>query len=290
MACGVTWGCSCFTTCFRAPGRRPAAGSGGLSQEFWKETIDAVRSDWPEFLFLAEAYWNREWELQQLGFNYTYDKVLYDRLLREGASATRDHLRADPSFQRRSIRFIENHDEHRAARQLATEEWHTAAALVASTIPGMVLFHEGQLEGWTTKLPVQLLRRPHRTRVRSHSDRSTVDLLECIRDPVFRQGSWQLLDLKPAWQENPTWENFLSFLWNAEGYGTRMVVVNYAPHSGQCYIASPEHALPPNILEFKDLLGPALYIRDRAGIVSRGMYFDLPGYGCHLFDVRPARK
>jgi len=257
--------------------------------EFWKEVIGAVRSDWPQFLFLAEAYWNREWDLQQLGFDYTYDKVLYDRLLREGASATRDHLGADPVFQRRSVRFIENHDEHRAARQLSTEEWHCAAALIASTVPGMVLFHEGQLEGWTARLPVQLLRRmsePGSDRIRTFYRR----MLECLRDPVFRQGQWQMLEQRPAWQENPTWENFLAFLWQREGSGTRLVVVNYAPHSGQCYISLPEGSLAANILEFKDLLGPASYVRDRTGILSRGMYFDLPGYGCHLFEVRSARK
>ena len=99
-----------------------------------------------------------------------------------------------------------------------------------------------------------------------------------------------MLEPRPAWQENPTWENFLAFLWTKEGLGTRLVVVNYAPHSGQCYIVLPEQGLGANILEFKDLLGPALYIRERAGILARGIYFDLPAYGCHLFDVRPARK
>jgi len=258
-------------------------------REFWQEMIEAVRSEWPQFLFLAEAYWKREWDLQELGFNYTYDKVFYDRLLREGASSTRDHLRADPAFQRRSIRFIENHDEPRAARQLSSEEWHCAAALIASSVPGMVLLHEGQLEGWTVKVPVQLLRRM----AEPGSDRVRVfyrQMLGCLKDPAIRQGQWQMLEPRPAWQENPTWENFLAFLWQKEGSGVRLVVVNYAPHSGQCYVTLPEQALPSNMLEFKDLLSPALYVRERAGVLARGMYFDLPGYGCHLFDLRPARK
>ena len=29
---------------------------------------------------MAEVYWDLEWTLQQQGFNYTYDKRLYDRL------------------------------------------------------------------------------------------------------------------------------------------------------------------------------------------------------------------
>jgi hypothetical protein len=115
-------------------------------------------------------------------------------------------------------------------------------------------------------------------------------MLGCIRHPAFREGGWQLLELKPAWHDNPTWENFLAFLWLSDTHGTRLIVVNYAPHSGQCYVILPEGALPANPMEFKDLLGPALYIRDRAGLTSRGMYFDLPAYGCHLFDLKPARK
>ena len=30
---------------------------------------------------MAEAYWDLEWALQQQGFDYCYDKRLYDRLV-----------------------------------------------------------------------------------------------------------------------------------------------------------------------------------------------------------------
>jgi hypothetical protein len=33
-------------------------------------------------LFLAEAYWDLEWSLLQQGFDYCYDKRLFDRLVR----------------------------------------------------------------------------------------------------------------------------------------------------------------------------------------------------------------
>ena len=104
-------------------GERTTPVAGERAQgEFWKEGIDATRKRHPGFLFVAEAYWNLEWDLQQLGFDYTYDKVLYDRLLREGATAVRDHLKADLEFQKRSVRFIEN----RTAR---VEEWQTGSAV-----------------------------------------------------------------------------------------------------------------------------------------------------------------
>ena len=37
----------------------------------------------PDFVFMAEAYWDLEWALQQQGFDYCYDKRLYDRLVHE---------------------------------------------------------------------------------------------------------------------------------------------------------------------------------------------------------------
>ena len=94
---------------------RPADGTEPEALPFWPEAIARVRERHPEFLFMAEAYWDLEWTLQQLGFDQTYDKRLYDRLRAQDASATRGHLRAHREFQTHSTRFLENHDEPRAA-------------------------------------------------------------------------------------------------------------------------------------------------------------------------------
>ena len=66
-------------------------------------------------LFIAEAYWDMEWALQQQGFDLCYDKRLYDRLVHGTAESVRGHLQGDAAYQERLIRFIENHDEPRAA-------------------------------------------------------------------------------------------------------------------------------------------------------------------------------
>ncbi|MGB2960714.1 MAG: alpha-amylase family glycosyl hydrolase [Bacteroidota bacterium] len=262
---------------------------GEVDGEFWEEAISGVRQKHPDFLFVAEAYWNREWDLQRLGFNYTYDKVLYDRLLREGASSARDHLKAAIGYQMRSVRFLENHDEHRAARVLHSEDWHSAAAVIVSTVPGMVLVHDGQLDGRTTKLPIQLLRRPEdpgSDNIRSFYRR----LLTCLAHPVFREGEWTILPARPSWHDNSTWENFFVFFWHHERHGTRMVVVNYAPRSGQCYTSFPGEPFGDKSVEFRDLMGQAVYVRDAGALASKGMYFDLPPYGIHVFEVKPVGK
>jgi hypothetical protein len=269
-------------------GERIGAGSHeGVEAEFWKEAIDAIRAVSPRFFFIAEAYWNMEWQLQQQGFDLTYDKVLYDRLLREGASAVRDHLRAEPAYQRRSLRFIENHDEPRAARAFSSEAWHYAAAVIATTVPGGVLLHDGEFEGRQVRLPIQLTRRPEEevaVRTREFYQR----LLSVIRDPAVRRGEWKLLSTRPAWHDNHTWQNFIVHWWEWEG-ALRMVVVNYAPHSGQCYVEMPVDRLGSRQVEFRDEFGESVYVRDAPGLAAKGMYFDLPPYGFHFFDVRPTR-
>ncbi|RPH36744.1 alpha-amylase [bacterium] len=259
------------------------------TEEFWKEAIRTIKAEMPQFKFIAEAYWDLEWELQQLGFDFTYDKVLYDRLLREGASAVREHLKAEIGYQMRSIRFIENHDEPPAAVSLPSDAWQYAAATIASTVPGMVLYHDGQFEGRSVKVPVQLARRPSQpvnTRTRSFYKR----LLSCLTADVFRRGEWRLLTVRPAWHDNPTWQDYLAFWWEEPSSGIRLVVVNYAPHNSQCYIDLPQQSLGGSPMEFRDLLGKAVYVRERNGLISKGMFFDLPAYGLHIFHVAPAKR
>ena len=127
--------------------------------EYWPALIERVKRDHPDFLFIAEAYWDMEWTLQQQGFDHCYDKRLYDRLVHEDAQSVRGHLQADASYQERLIRFIENHDEPRAAATFPPARAR-AAAVVASTLMGARLFHDGQLDGLRVHIPVFLGRGP----------------------------------------------------------------------------------------------------------------------------------
>lgn len=263
------------------------AGVVPVGSEFWAEAMPAVREGRPGFLFIAEAYWDMEWPLQQLGFDYTYDKRLCDRLLREGASSVIEHLHATADYQRRSLRFIENHDEERAARRMPSMLWHSAAAAVMSCVPGMALFHDGQLEGREVRVPVQLTRRPREEGL-EQLRQFYESLLGVVREEPFRTGLWRLLPVKPAWGENYTWSNLIACWWELEGEA-RMLVVNYAPLNGQSYVHPPVEERKGARFEFRDLLSPAVYVRDRASLVARGMYFDLPPYGVHIFRVSSGR-
>ena len=126
--------------------------------EYWPEVMAGIRDD---FTWIAEAYWDMEFALMQQGFDLCYDKRLYDRLAHEDAAAVRGHLQADLDYQRRLVRFIENHDEPRAATAFGPRA--RAAAVVMSTVPGARLYHDGQFDGLRTKIPVFLARGPVET-------------------------------------------------------------------------------------------------------------------------------
>ena len=250
---------------------------------FWPEAIRRSRARHPGFLFLAEVYWDLEWDLQQQGFDYTYDKRLYDRLLRGEARPVRDHFRAAMDFQQRSARFLENHDEPRAAAAFAPPV-HQAAALLTFLCPGLRFFHQGQREGRTKRIPVQLCRGPEEPAIpdlAAFYDR----LMACLRRPEAREGQWQLLESTPAWEGNGTWDEMICFAWRGPAENWLLVTVNFAPHQSQCYVRLPFSELRGETLRFRDLMGPAVYDREGDDLSPRGLYLDLPAWGYHVFEV-----
>ena len=168
--------------------------SGPMPEEFWPKAISAVKSRKPDFLFLAESYWNKEWELQQLGFNYTYDKPFYDHITSHPVNITRlrEHLKAEWRYQSKLCLFLENHDEPRAAKKLGPN--HLVGALILLTSPGMHLIHQGQMEGFKLQLPVQLLRHANEP---PSVELSTFyqKLFDLINTDVFTKGKIEVLHL-----------------------------------------------------------------------------------------------
>lgn len=261
----------------------PSDGSAPVDTSFWTEAIAAVKHVHPDFLFMAETYWDLEWTLQQQGFAYTYDKKYYDRLLLRDAHAVRGHLHADPIYQHQSVRFLENHDEPRAAAAILPAAYE-ATAVLAFLVPGLRFFHEGQFEGRRQRLMIQLGRRPVETpnpAVHSFYDR----LLAILRHPEVRDGQWHLLGCRPAWDGNPTWGQFLTFGWRGEGGQRLLVTVNFGPDQGQCYVTLPTDFLPEAKISLRDLLHPVHYEREQ--LAFRGLYLDLPAWGYHVFAVEP---
>ena len=252
--------------------------------EFWPEACGRVKAEHPDFLLMAEVYWEMEYALQRQGFDFAYDKRLYDRLLGDDAEGVRAHLRAGLDYQGRLARFVENHDERRAQEAFGPARAPAAAAL-ALTLPGLRLLHEGQLEGWRTKLSVHLGRRPPEPTdegVSAYYRR----LLAALSRPVFQDGDWRQVEPREAWDGNPSHRRFVACLW-ASGGEFRLTAVNLSPERAQCYLPLGLPALAGRAWLLRDLLGEARYERDGGGLLSPGLYLDVPAYGHHLFELTP---
>jgi hypothetical protein len=250
---------------------------------FWPRAIRAVRARHPGFVFLAEVYWDLETRMLQEGFDYAYDKRLYDRLRQQRAVPVCAHLRTDLQVQTRFTRFLENHDEPRAAGAFAPGP-HKAAAVATYLAPGLRFFHQGQLEGWQHQVPVQLCR--------SGSEATDVGLaafytrlLEVMHLPVVRNGQWRLLECHQAWHGNWTWEDFLCYLWTAQGADPILAAVNYAGHDSQCFVRFPLPELAGRDWRLVDQMSDAEYLRSGDDLVDRGLYLDLPAWGHHVFRI-----
>jgi hypothetical protein len=265
----------------------PRDGTPPVDAPFWPEAVTRVRRHHPDFLFLAEVYWDLEWALQQQGFDYTYDKGLYDHLRSEDAAAVRRHVSATLDFQQKCVRFLENQDEQRAAAVFPPKVY-PAAAVLTYLEPGLRFVQEGQLEGRHARANLHLCRRPTEP-VYPEIEEFYKRLLPCVRRSEVREGAWQLLECRPAWEGNRTWERYVAFIWEERNGRRMLIAVNYGPVRGQCYVKLAWPDLRGKQFLLRDLMGPAQYTRDGNDLAERGLYLDMPEWGYHVFEVtRPA--
>jgi hypothetical protein len=250
---------------------------------FWPKATESVRRNHPNFQFMAEVYWDLEWTLQQQGFDYTYDKRLYDRLREGHARPVREHLHAALDYQTKSARFLENHDEPRASASFDPVV-HRAAAVITYFIPGLRFFHQGQFEGRKKRISPHLVRAPQES-----PDKEMVEfydhLLAILRKPIVKRGEWQWLACQPAWDGNGSWDSFVAHSWRGTGGERMLIAVNYASHPSQCYLQLPFPEIKNRSVRLKDSLSSASYTREGNELLERGLYLDLQPWSYHVFDV-----
>ncbi|HEY1336854.1 MAG TPA: alpha-amylase family glycosyl hydrolase [Bryobacteraceae bacterium] len=256
-------------------GARPA-------REYWADVIPAVKHAYPNFLFMAEAYWDKEWELQQQGFDFCYDKRLYDRLEHNNAESVRLHLCADLAYQEKLVRFIENHDEPRAAATFSPAQ-AKAAAVITSTLPGARLFHEGQFEGRKTRVPVFLGRRPVEApdgELRAFYEK----LVKAVQASVFHDGQWSLCE-RTGWPDNPSYLNLVAWSW-VKGQDRRLIVVNLSDTAVQARVRPQWGSPQGETWRMTDDLSGESYDRDGGEIEQSGLYVELRPWQFHFFQCR----
>jgi hypothetical protein len=252
-------------------------------QPFWPDAMRQVREHTPGFTFMAEVYWDLEWTLQQQGFDYTYDKRLYDRLRDRHARPVREHFHAGLDYQNKLARFLENHDEPRAAATFALDV-HQAAAVMTFLSPGLRFFHQGQFDGRRKRISPHLVRAPIEIpdpELQQFYDR----LLAVLRQMVVREGQWQWLECAPAWEGNWTSDCFVASAWQGPDDKRLLVAVNYAPNQSQCFVRLPFTDLDGRQWRLEDPIQGTVYDRNGCDLQRSGLYLDVRPWQASVFTL-----
>ncbi|KQC13610.1 MAG: hypothetical protein APR63_00335 [Desulfuromonas sp. SDB] len=248
--------------------------------EFWVEAIKQIKLNHPDFLFIAEVYWGMEWDLQLQGFDYTYDKTLYDRLKNHDHQGVFGHLHADRQYYQHLVRFIENHDEQRAASIWFNQELF-AAAVITLTLPGLRLVHQGQLEGYQLKIPVQFSRWPHQS-INQQVNQFYIKLLDLLNRDVFHYGNWKLLTVHGLDED---YGGVYAYLWKhqQEFY---LIIINYTDEEKRGYLSTDVILSKPNYLKFREIFTDQEYCREINDNQETKWFFDLEPFEFSICELQ----
>lgn len=251
--------------------------------EFWQTIIPQVKAQHPAFVFMAEVYWDMEAELQVQGFDFTYDKRLYDRLRHEDAASVRDHLLASLGYQSQMARFIENHDEERAVTAFGVQK-SMAAMVLSATLPGLKFFHEGQFEGRELKIPVQLGTRPIEP-INALLTAFYDSLLSELNHPVYHTGAFAKLGTLPILGIDPSHEQVIALAWLGEG--TRLIAINLSDATASARIMLPLAALAGcPAVTFTNLLSSGQRVQIAGDeVLINGLPLTLAPYEASIFTI-----
>lgn len=253
-----------------------------IAKEFWFEAIKKVKNKNPDFIFIAEVYWSRENDLLDLGFDYVYEKKLYDMLVDHKIDLINEYIKRTFSYQRRRFLFIENHDEQRSAHIFPPEKLKAVATLIY-TLPSMKLIYDGQLEGRKFHHAIQL-KRLHKENLNFDLKNFYKTLLKAIDKSSIAHGFFKYLQPIPAWEGNPGFYNFISFLYEDEKFNKDLVVINLAPYQSQCRAKIESYDLPGKKFLIRDRLSDEQYFRDGDEMFYQGLYLDLKPYQAQIFE------
>jgi hypothetical protein len=246
----------------------------GEDPEFWPDAIASVKKQYPDFAMIAESNGDGSVSaagLFQFGFDFAYDKRLYDLIIARNVPGIFVHLRATGENQRRMVRFIEPRGETRIGSGLGNE-YRRPAAVLATTLPGMRLLHQGQLQAAGAEQAGASLAFWYRA------------LLHSLRHPVIRMGQWTLLDVREAWPWNWSFEKILAYCWRL-GEHRRLVVINFADHPSQAFVSLRSLNLAEGPWRLQDEIGPDKYIRQGNELTGRGLFLYMLEFGCSIMRI-----
>ena len=248
------------------------------TKEFWEVAIKEAKSKYPNAILLAEVY--EDWEIEklnQLGFDYCYDKALLDKL--EGSAYNVNdyiHYKGEYFFGH-VAHFVENHDENRAVFNMQGNiEKAKAAGTIAATLGGMIFFNHGQWSGLKNKLDVHLRRGATET-PDSGTEKYYQKLMKIIVDPAFKGPNYYFVYNMSGDKAN----DFIAYIREA-GNSHYLVVVNYYIYYG-CAEVPIYNIEGSGMKKIKEMISGVEYTRNADTMRGVGLTVCLSPYQAQIF-------
>ncbi|MFC1891578.1 alpha-amylase family glycosyl hydrolase [Thermodesulfobacteriota bacterium] len=255
--------------------------------DFWPGAIEKLRAKESMCILIAEVYWGKEPELLEYGFDYTYDKLLYDLMVKGDIQGLKGHIALPVEYQEYMVRFMENHDEPRALKTFGYDRIESAMVIHA-TLPGMRFWQYGQFEGRKYHYPVQFSRSPDEPEDRTHSAFCKKLLIE-VDDTVFHEGTWAICATH-GWPDNDSHKNLLAWCWTTNNT-RRLIIVNFSNEPVEGYIDFPKELYPHTEgIVCRDLLSNDIFRRSTAEVKQEGLCVFLDSFDFHFFNIEAVPK
>jgi len=252
------------------------------SSEWWSDAISAVKAQYPNIIFLAEVYSPYEGQLQQIGFDYTYDKQIRDKLGNGNLEDIRNWIGSNnPRFVTKSCHYISNHDEQRGPSYFGSWWRSDAAALLLYTLPGMRYYWWSDMLGYRYQLDVHL-RRQQNDAVVPEVQTLYSSLLKITSDPVFRFGQWTYLNVQ---QTDTSWR-LIAYKWTYNGQ-KRLCVLNFSDQQGWGNVILSDATPGGNgndTISVTDLLSGESFPRSAKSLQTSGLTVGVNSWYAQIFQ------
>ena len=248
------------------------------ANEFWNELIPLIKKEDPGFIFIAEAYWGLEDELISYGFDFVYDIDFYHALIENNIDRIKTILSGGQKYSKNRLRFVENHDEPRALASFGRERALPATIILALTNGGH-LFYQGQMEGFSKRLSVYLLRKASEDvneDIYSFYENYFKALVEIKKLGI----PWQYFEPEQDNANDITNKNILAF-----SCGKYVAVVNYAHTEAKVKLKLDLSWVTLKYIVFSDKLSLVKFEKKPEDVVPDGLHLMLSPYDFHLFKI-----
>jgi Alpha amylase, catalytic domain len=157
---------------------------------FWQTVIPKIKNLYPNFIFIAEVYWEMEKQMIGSGFDYVYNKSFLDYLIHQDYAKLQANLRYFNVDH--CVYFLENHDENRSASTLEKSKISLCVVLLCF-LGGIQFFYDQQWQGQSVRNPIQILE-SQTTQTNLKIELLYKNLLEYTQQSVFEIGKTKIMD------------------------------------------------------------------------------------------------